>query len=228
MPYDDPIAEPEEGDLDSLHYEPSSGKLPAKPTGLAGLKGTIKEGAGRPRVLTIQETLKVWNDYVLGADVFDLARELNTSPTEIKAALNLMAAEHGYPDTHLDTEMERFRIVEASDRMKTAITQCIKGSNQIIVDYEAARSKILNGRNFADLLPEEQAKIIALNTARQAELKVVSTFLAEYRQINAAIADVTGVRRSRPTRKQKVVKGIEQVMESMSDDDLKRMAQGNS
>lgn len=222
---DDDLIDLEEGEKElSQKY-----KLP--PSGLASRKGSFKDTIGRFVVLTQKQAIEAWNDYVLGANVLQIALKFRSSPTLVEEALTAVATELGFPDKHLDPEMERFRIAEASDRIKDSITRILGDSNTVIASYTTATKALLGKQTLTDLLQSEDVSdqdkvktILALNAARQAELKVVNVYLAEYRQINNTIADITGVKKIKIARQMKKVNNAEDVIDKLTDEELKALA----
>lgn len=204
------------------------------PGGLSTLPGSFKKTQGRHPILTQHQAAEAWDDYVLGSNILQLALKFKTSPAMIQQALTAIAVELGYPEKHLDPEMERFRGAEASDRTKDSIIKILAESNTVIKDYMDARTVLLDGKTLAELVKskkaedQERAKMIfALNTMRQSELKIVNGYLAEYRQINNFLAEITGVKKIKITRKPKKVTNVEDVIDKLSDDELRALAESS-
>lgn len=225
-PVDEDIEVPVEETL------PKKRKLPI-PKGLAS-RGSFKNTPGRYVVLNQKQCIEAWDAYVLGANILQIALKFKSSPALVAQALQTVATELGFPEKHLDPEMERFRIAEASDRIKDSITRVLADSNKVLSSYTEATKTLMGKKTLSQLLlskeADEQEKVkavLALNAARQAELKVVSVYLAEYRQINNTIAEITGVKKIKITRKTKKVNSAEDVIDQLSDDELKALVTNN-
>lgn len=185
---------------------------------------TLAKTAGNVRSLDFGERADLWGKWCQGANVFDLAEEFETSPAEIEAAISLTAAELGYPRNHIDPELERFRILEASDRMKAFLIRNLKDSERVLKDLNAARRVVLNDRDLPELKKEERATYRELMDARHAELKSVVGLMTEYRTTNDFIAQLTGIKRSKPTREPKKVVTDEERLEILDDAKLRELA----
>lgn len=196
---------------------------PVKPK-KRNLTKTSFSGVGRPRVLNLQERVEVWKKYCLGTSIFDLSIEYRTNPSEIMFGLELMAKELGFPDRHLDPELERFRIVQASEQMKVAVIQCLDDSNKTLKDLDARLATVkkkLGKDNFSE---EDLRKYLKIIETRQNEKSVVAKFLAEFRTINTAIADLAGVRKSKPVAPPKKGPDLHKILDAMTDDEIRELA----
>lgn len=187
-------------------------------------KISYRAGPGRPRELTFEERVAAWDAYVLGTSLYELAQKYDTSLPIIIKNLDLVAAELGFPDTHLDPELERFKLAESSERMKSAVVKCLKDSNSVLKDVNEARKRVKGVKNLEELDDEGQKKYRWLMETRQSEIKIVTALLGEYRAINTCIADLAGVRKQRPKREIKRVNTAEQAIEKLTEAEIRRLA----
>ena len=179
---------------------------------------------GRRRVLDFQEQVSVWTKWCSGANIFDLSVEFKCEPPEIERAINSVAAQRGFPNDHLDPELERFRILELSDWIKNGLTQTLAESHQIIIDLNSARNSILQRpiddqsepkkRTINQLGESEKKEYFSLVESRQGELKTLTNILAELRNTNSLISDLAGVKKARPKREPKPVATPEDILAS--------------
>lgn len=191
---------------------------------------TLSGLEGRPPVLSFPERVEAWHKHVLGADIFALAVEYGTSAEQVQAGISAVIAELGYPHDHIDPELERFRIVEASERMKVALVKILNESNTILKELNQAREVIKGGMDISDLDDEKGGKnakmeYFSLLAARQGELKTVVSLLAEYRATNLVIAELTGIKRTKMERKPKKVITPEEQLEGLSTAQLLELAE---
>jgi hypothetical protein len=212
---------------------------PKKTRGKKASRNSLAEFRGMPHVLDFPERVEAWHDHVLGADVFDLSLKFQTSIVEIEDGINAVIAELGFPHTHIDPELERFKIIEASDRMKVAQLGLLKESQKTRehikkqrTDLKQQREEIHIGKNTT---PDELKLLQVLMKAEaelefrhQMEVKSTVALMAEYRATNLVIADLTGIKRTKPVRKPKVVKTVEQELEEsdLSIEELTELAEG--
>jgi len=194
-------------------------------------KGNSFHGSGHSPTLDFTERVEAWHDYTLGSNIYELAKKFQTSVERIEEAIQAAITELGYPHTHIEPELERFRIVEASDRMKSTQIKLLKESIRTLEEIKqqktqlrAARKEIHIGKKTsADeraLLNQLMAAEAALETRYQLEVKSSVSIMAEYRATNLVIADLTGIKRSKPVRKPKQVQSAEEQLENLTSEQL--------
>lgn len=215
---------------EGVQTELPSDSPPEKPKRNRKAKSLTKT-EGRPRVLSFAERVEAWHDYTLGANIYELAIKFLTQPNEIQAGIDLVAKELGYPHNHIDPELERFRIVEASDRMKSVQIQLLQKANQTLKEIEQQQSRLKEEREDIHIgrdTSKDELKLLdaimkaeaELELRHQSEVKSIVSLMAEYRATNLVIADLTGIKRTKPVRKPKQLPTAEEALENLSDEQL--------
>lgn len=190
---------------------------------------------GGSRSLDFPDRAELWGKWCEGANVFDLAVQFETSPAEIEAAISVTAVELGYPHNHIDPELERFRILEANDRVKSFLIKNLKDSERILAKLNLELRLLQSGeepeQDSAASTPAEPSKLqgdqraayLTFLEVRRAELKTAAALLVEYRATNDQNAQLTGIKRSKPVREPKKIVTDEERLEVLDDAKLREM-----
>ena len=191
-------------------------------------KQSLLSRKGHPRTLNFEERVAVWEKYVKGSNVFGLAVEFETNPAEIEDCINRTAAELGFPHNHVDPELERFRILEASDQIKSALVKCLDESNRILIELNKTRKKIKSDKDLDELEPANLKNYLVLMEARQNEMKQVISIIAEYRTTNTFIANLLGINRTKLKREPKKIATPEELLQGLSEEELQEIVNESS
>lgn len=201
---------------------------------------TLTKVNGRPRMLTFAERVEAWHEHTLGAGIAELSIKYETSILAVQEALETAAQELGYPENHIDPELERFKIVTAADQMKSAQVKLLQDSNETLKSIKKLQQEIRHQReeividsksskDEINLLKELTQIEAQLELRKQLEVKSAISIMAEYRATNLVIADLTGIKRTKPVRKPKQVKSAEQLLDeaNLSTEQLIELAQSD-
>lgn len=183
---------------------------------------TLAGVTGRARTLTFAERVDAWHRHVQGEDVFTLSIFFETSTAKVQEGLDNVALELGYPHNHIDPELERFKIVTAADQFKSSLIKCLQHSNKILADIIGQLDELTQQgkKKFKNLDLIQKKEYSLLMELRQTELKTVASLMAEFRANNAVIAQLTGINKSKPVRKPKQIRTIEEDLENLTDEQL--------
>lgn len=187
-------------------------------SGVRGLVGFT----GQPKVLTFAERVDAWHKHVQGIDIFELAVEYKTTPEKVQEGLDNVALELGYPHNHIDPELERFKVVSSNYQLRAAIFKAIQYSNKVLNQIIGAANRLTanDTKSLEQLEPDELRSYNSLMEARQLETKTVTTLMDKLLAVNAQIAQVTGINKTKPVRKPKAILKPEDALEALGDAEL--------